>query len=272
MERSADYYKWELLRLNQNYQRDYDNYTKAKSKIRKKLKTAITKKYGLFPVNYRIGYDALLKTYQNKNRKRKIDNPKLKELQRLFLRSKNLFLSDSRIKVYEDSYSAKTLKPENLSQMQYRAMPNHDKNGLKGIKTLRIALNLYYSKEKLLSEIALLIDDYKLFMKIGHSVRLSNGEAFKAVYDSHVNKLDLSKTSNDKDFFETCNKPRIPEIKRYLEVYKLKTENNWSWEKLAQKFYKCGVEQEDLNYVKKKIKRDYERCKKLINEGFKHIS
>lgn len=56
----------------------------------------------------------------------------------------------------------------------------------------------------------------------------------------------------------------------YLKVYDLR-KSGWSWEKIARTMYQSDVERGDINYAKLKVKRDYERCKRLVDDGYRQI-
>lgn len=84
---------------------------------------------------------------------------------------------------------------------------------------------------------------------------------------------EYKKVRNKED--ADMHRTRFGNYDNYLKVYDLR-EQGWSWDKLANKFYKGDVERANLgvkgiNYAKRKVKRDYERCKKLIEGGYGQI-
>lgn len=60
---------------------------------------------------------------------------------------------------------------------------------------------------------------------------------------------------------------RIARYEHYLNVYDLRVKG-WTWRRLAEKFYPG----EFIYRAKKYAKRDYQRCKKMIEGGFGQIA
>jgi len=82
-------------------------------------------------------------------------------------------------------------------------------------------------------------------------------EAYIDEYINNFNKVDKDKRQRN----------RLEEYQRYLDVYDLKNKG-WGWDKLAERFYKSDTENGRISYARMKIKRDFNRCKKLIDGGF----
>ncbi len=127
--------------------------------------------------------------------------------------------------------------PYSLEGIKFKKMHGEDIPDLKRMKTLRLAIDIRCPKKHLIDKFKTMINFYKRLVK------------------------DIP--TNDK-------RKRFGQYDRYLEVYDLK-EKGWSWDKLARKFYKGDVERGNLDYAKKKVKRDYDRCKKLIDGDYRHI-
>lgn len=67
---------------------------------------------------------------------------------------------------------------------------------------------------------------------------------------------------------KTKNKSRFENYRQYLRIFDLK-ERGWSWTRLANKSH--PNEAGGLDYAKQKVMRDYKRCKKLIEGGYRQI-
>ncbi len=89
---------------------------------------------------------------------------------------------------------------------------------------------------------------------------------------THRERLILSEFKKLISFWKkirrTENRNRCEAYKQYLRVYDAK-ERGWSWAKLAQFFYPNDAGTTD--YAKQKVMRDYKRCVKLINGGYRQI-
>jgi len=79
-----------------------------------------------------------------------------------------------------------------------------------------------------------------------------------------------------KEYKKTEHKQNSPETraqialyKRYLQIYDLR-EKGWNWERLVNKFYKGYVE-DNKNYAKRKVQREHERCRELIERDYRQI-
>ena len=77
-------------------------------------------------------------------------------------------------------------------------------------------------------------------------------------------RIDKIRENESKEDVDQTIRLRTNEYKKYLQVYDLKNKG-WSWDKLANKFY--PEDSGGFNQAKRKVKRDYERCKKLIDGG-----
>jgi len=62
---------------------------------------------------------------------------------------------------------------------------------------------------------------------------------------------------------------RLVQYEAYLRTFDLKNKG-LNWAALAKKFYKNDFDR-DVNYAKRKVKRDYERCCRLSEFGFRQI-
>lgn len=124
----------------------------------------------------------------------------------------------------------------NLSRLKFKAMNPNDVPKLKKMKLLQLIVDIRYPKETLFKNFKTMVNFYKNF-----------------VTDIRIDK-----------------RKRFGEYDRYLAVYDL-FEEGWSWDRLARKFYKADMERSS-NYARKKVKRDYERCLKLIDGGYRQIS
>jgi|GEM_PF-1503956 len=69
---------------------------------------------------------------------------------------------------------------------------------------------------------------------------------------------------------ERKKRARLAEYNRYLSVFDLKNKGA-SWESIAGRLYKSDVERDDMIYAKAKAKRDYQRCKELIEGGYQQL-
>ena len=65
------------------------------------------------------------------------------------------------------------------------------------------------------------------------------------------------------------NRSSLQNYQMYIDVYDL-YKKGWNPEKIARKFYSRDVER-DINYAKRKVKRDYERCRQLIYGEYRQI-
>lgn len=129
--------------------------------------------------------------------------------------------------------------PYRLEGIKFKKMHGEDIPDLKKMKTLRLAIDINSSKKRLVNSFKTTINFYKSLVK------------------------------GDK---KGANRKRFNEYDRYLKVYDLREQPKpWSWEKLAKRFYGVDIERGDMDYAKKKVKRDYERCKKLIDGDYRQI-
>jgi len=146
-------YRWEFVRKNHNYQKDYDIYAKTKSK--NKITEAIIQKYGIRPFNYRKSYEELKKNKRKYTTPSECDKKAKQAFQDLY--ESFLFCVEDRDKLVQtDAYSTDSLKIKKVENIKYKPIPFRNETELKKLKTLRLSLNMYYSKAKLLSKIDIL--------------------------------------------------------------------------------------------------------------------
>lgn len=88
----------------------------------------------------------------------------------------------------------------------------------------------------------------------------------RAIFASFQEQLKIYRDIYKKKLKGKVGRSRFYEFKRYLKVYKLH-EDGESWNSLANRFYK----DEDLNYRKQKVKRDYFRGKKIAESRYRQI-
>jgi hypothetical protein len=81
-------------------------------------------------------------------------------------------------------------------------------------------------------------------------------EQLKWFLDTYKKKVEVAES----------HRTRLDNYETYLRVYRLH-EKGYSWDRLANMIYKS----EDLNYDKQKVKRDYIRGKRLIEDNFRQI-
>ena len=91
---------------------------------------------------------------------------------------------------------------------------------------------------------------------------------FEAEIDRWKNRIKGA--LKNEGYKETQHRISFENYRRYLKVYDLRIKK-MDWEQLAQKFYSNDVKRGDLNYAKKKAKRDYRRCLKLIEGSYRQI-
>ena len=259
------FYRWEFLRRNANYRKDCDKYIKSRRNP-KILKTILTK-FLYPPCDYNKKYSEL---FQSNSRKKKKQNPE--KALKTFLQEYSKSDYGSRdILVKEDSYSHKPLTSKNYKHLAFKTMPAYNQNisDIKKIQTLKISLNLYYSKEKIFQVLGPIIDRYRCYIKLAHGAKLTLSETFEMGYDSVTRKLNLNKISNDKHYLDTVSRARFGEYKNYLKVYDWIMAGKSSAE-TAKRFYRGDFDR-DKYYAVKKVNRDYDRCKKLIEGGYGQI-
>jgi hypothetical protein len=94
-------------------------------------------------------------------------------------------------------------------------------------------------------------------------------EKFKEYLDKF--KEDYNNSIKEKASLpEKQRRARIEEYKRYLKVYDLR-KIGWGEERIAKKFH-SGDSERDIDYAKKKVRRDFTRCLKLIKGDYGQIT
>ncbi len=241
--------KWEFVRRNSNYREDYDKYRKAKNK--REAEKLIIKKHSVRPLDYKKSYDEIASGFSrmkskvrlNKRIKRE-DKKRLQRLAQIFALERAFFPEIENLLVKEDSYSIKNLNYKNLKDMKYKLIPDANKTELKMVKTLRLALNMYYSKGKLLSAIGKIIDTYKTYVKVAHGAMLDRGGLFQVVYEKHCNAFDTKKACKSKDYFDVCTRKGSGLWGSYRKIYDLKIKDKLSFRDIAKKLYPKEFEKE----------------------------
>ncbi len=220
-QRSKDYIeeinrlKWECIRRNEYFIKDYSrfekgkrtSFTSRKSKgkhfIIKQLQY-FSKKYGIcFPLSPNKKFPALLGAG---------------------------FFDPIAVRVLEPG------EPELLLPIRGGITPEEGRLLRKKLRTITLRVNLDFPKEIIIQQVK-----YKI---------------------QACNKL-RKRFSPPK-----TNRKRIDKYSHYLEVFDLHNRGR-SNEALAKKFY--GNDAGGSSYAKKKVKRDYERAKKLIYGGYRQI-
>jgi len=86
-------------------------------------------------------------------------------------------------------------------------------------------------------------------------------------FENQLNRYikEYQKTEHSKDTPATRARLKLYDV--YLRIYDHR-EKGWSWSRLANRFFKHI---EDRNYAIRKVKREYQQCRKLIEEGYRHI-
>lgn len=112
------------------------------------------------------------------------------------------------------------------------------KNKPNNLNQIKIEINLSRPKENILYEVGRIVDALK-------KVRKHKGMELKG-------------------------RNRFFDYEGYLQVYDLKNQD-WSWERIVKKFYKIHIGHREYKYLTREIKRDYEKCKELIDGGYKKI-
>ncbi|MDP1852913.1 MAG: hypothetical protein Q8L26_01710 [Candidatus Omnitrophota bacterium] len=92
----------------------------------------------------------------------------------------------------------------------------------------------------------------------------------KSIMKNVEEVIDNSLAILPKKYENVDSRKRFAHYEGYLKIFDLKNKG-WTWNKLAKKFYKNDVDRNELNYAKRKVKRDYERCVKLVEGGFRQI-
>lgn len=202
-------YKWEHLRRSKEYQRDYDASQEAKKQGKH---ISWPHKYGVFRADYHYEY------------------PGSKEEAVVFFPQ---FLPSDVLRV--DAWSKQALTdskyqlPYNTEGIEFKKMRGED-IPLKGMKTLRLVIDIRHCKEHLLKEFEKAVDFYKHFVK------------------------DLP--PNDKK--------RLQDYKNDLTVWDCYHEVGGDWQKVIRKL---KIDTGDKYYDVKKAKRAFLRCQKRIKEG-----
>lgn len=258
-------YKWEFVRRNPDYRTACDNYIKCGKPI--SLKKEIIKRFSYFPDDYRKNYDELLERRSAREQKRRDTKKDIRRLAQDFAISG---LDDTDWPAIADSYSIERLTLKNRKDLTFKPIPDKGHvNNLKKIKTLRVSLNLYYSKEKIFKQLGDIIDHYRAYIKVAHGAKLDPAERFRIYYDSVTRNLDLKKISNESNFLDISSRARFGEYKRYLKVYDLVIKGK-TLKEIAKRLYSGDIER-DMNYAIRKVRRDYDRCKRLIDGGYRQI-
>jgi len=222
-------YKWEFLRRNKEYRSDY---------------FVITKEYHI--------YD-LLKALRNRRRS-DVDN----------WSKANTLLSKWGIRnplnphfSYIDFWK---MSSEKIRWFQWSLKGDHfdallswsnlanlsDIEILTKVSDVEFRVDLFAPKEYILYEFEKAIDKLKMRIKT----------ALMNLYSEKGKAYSLS------------FRKKLANYKRYLEVYDLRCKK-WSWDKLANKFYKNDGG--GINYARLKVKRDFKRCQRFIESGYKQL-
>lgn len=140
-----------------------------------------------------------------------------------------------------DSWSEQSLEENNgnLRNIEFKSL-QVGLQPLEKMKTLRLVLDIRYPK-------IVLTKRFKAFI----SLYQSPGFAKKF-------PIGTKRTKSDKNDYD-----------KYFRVYD-SYEKVRDWAEVAKKFYK--KESGGLNYAKLKTRRDYNRCKKLIDGEWRHLS
>lgn len=201
-------YKWEFVRRNKFYRRDYKNIwlpVLKKNSTRKALRVSryFQRKYGLF-----------------EPRSPYLPSPECKKG-----RGKNfawLFPSDA---VW-------------CKDLLCDALPKNRKRIKKGFDKIHLEIDMRFPKERIM----------------------------KSVEETINNCLAIL----PKKYKDVNSRKRFSQYEGYLKIFDLRNKG-CSWNQLAEKFYKNDIDRNELNYAKRKAKRDYERCAKLVESGFRQI-
>jgi len=156
---------------------------------------------------------------------------KFEDLQRLDRKKQG----DQYIRAIKEPFEAVTEK-YNLKDLTFGNMFNI-------MEAVPVTISIHQPKQKILDEIESLIDKWhKKLNKEFKKYRLSLYR-FRVQFDQYDN---------------------------YLKIYDL-IESGYSHEDVARKVYMGYIESSGIYYAKRKVKRDYERCEKLIESDFRQI-
>lgn len=263
-------YKWEFIRRNEQYKKDYFNYknriTFQKGEYRKNSRSYFLKAYFDSYIAFKYGINRPTNpnlTFKEVKKGKefcpmlfsRLSEGKSSCATKLITRGPSEWWLES----YDKTVPMKKIKIRgiiinkllNLKAFKkwYRGLPklhNDFKRKLKNKEftkrdipsVIKVELNLDRRKKEIINNVSKIIDEW-------------NGLRKKA------GLLCEKRFNYDK-------------YKGYLKVYDLR-KLGWSWEKITRVIYKGDIERGDLNYAKKKAKRDYERCKKLTDSGYRQI-
>ena len=241
-------YKWEFLRRNKNYIEDFNKKCTPIKKFKDILGSPLTEehrnylfsKYGFItPFNPKLSFYDFLKI---RDRKGKVPSYLLGLLTSLIIYDwtvPGFATSGMPVKCHYITNTNITLETKSNGKPYFCDLPGNKVN-FNPQKTdfhdITIRVNLNAPKELIHTRIREIVN------------------LWKGLYDKYYRPRRRNRTEYD----------------RYLTVYDLR-EQGWQWGKLADKFYKGDTERGDIDYAKKKVRRDYERCKKMIDGGYRQI-
>lgn len=227
--------KWEFLRRNKAYIKDYEKY--AGENNYDKWFDFFQKKYGILsPLNPKVSFFESVK----ESKKIRIKNKgKRSSFAKRFAKVKYALIAE-----YLHYWAKGAFCLDNDNHYV-----SHDIDG--NVDTEPLSDNEI--KEK---------DAIKILIDLDAPLRRILSETQKIVKQWQERRSKVVKNS--------ANRLRLSEYKRYIEVYDLKNQG-WAWDELAEKFYEMDVERGDINYAKRKVKRDYGRCKKIIDGDYRQI-
>jgi hypothetical protein len=223
------YYKWEFLRRNKQYQKDYDIYDAEKDLFKKEqLKYIIQERWGVTPANYRKNYLTLI-------------NPKWKGYLSGGLCFKQQFRLFNILQV--DAWSEQSLEEKmgNPKKIEFKELVptiiSRETNPIQNfqeMKTLRLVLDLRYPKKTLLDRYEKTVSLYKRFVK---------------------------------NFPLNPSRRRVEDWEHYLEIYDL-VQKKWSWDKLVKKYSKKKIGFVPYKNLVREVKRDYVAAEQIVNGGY----
>jgi len=238
-------YRWEFLRRNKNYQKDYDRweqYERPTWETPKSPYPEIFKKYLFPPLDYKLSYKELLKERDKQIKKHSTGNGlTTKEEERCWAYewcSSDISGDSMVVQMCYDDLKAPFGIGDDLEERLDVQKYSDD-------ETIKISINLEYPKEIILNEVEYWIDFYNYIRK---------------EYDKIPQK-----------------RKRLKEYQKYLDVYDLKTKKK-NYDQIVQTVFKkdyekaTGMGEElDLDSVITKAKRYYREAKRLVNGGYKEI-
>ena len=260
----VSHFRWEFLRRNKNYVSDFvqkiPNYSEtvfATEGLRKKEYEYFLKKYGIyFPINPAYSFHELKKISENEMTS--MDNIKNGKA----INFLGAFLQLEAIRMQSELW----INPMQKAGLFNSVIDSH-LLGNENIFALKLA--------------------EKVFLLTHKTGKKDKGPVILKKFQGDVSKitinLDLSLPKNEimkhleheiskwKEIYNKNYKARIriENYDNYLRVYIYV--DKYGFDKAAKRFYKSDIDRGEKHYAIKKIKRDYARCQKLINGGYRQI-